>query len=313
MVVAGCGGTAGVTTPLSGFYATPTGLTEPPGTLLHFQPLGITVAGGHAFRILYVSDTSDGRPRASGGVLVVPGDAAPAGGRPIVAWAHPVVGANIAPSRSSTPLATMEPWLSHAIDNGWVVVATDFVGVGTHRQESLVGRAEANDIAYSVVAARHFPRVNAGGRWVAFGGSSGGHGALWSGSMAPSLIPGLQLLGVAAIAPVAELIPLERAQGKPWAPKLLAQTPVALQSSMPAFIAQGTRDDVVPAATTALLQHQRCSAGSTLYVDWLPGVTHDGAIDAASPSAISWIEGRFRGTPPPSNCEVSPPVSPTGG
>ena len=243
-------------------------------------------------------------------MVVVPDAMPPARGREIIAWAHPVVGDNVAPSRSSNPLATMDPWLASAVRNGWIVVATDFVGAGTHQQETFVGRAEAHDIAYSVLAVRHLPDSNAGMAWLAFGESAGGHGALWSGSLAPALTPGMQLLGVAAVAPVAELVPVEHAEGRPWAPSLLAQTPEPLKPSIPAFIAQGTRDTEVPAATTALLQHQWCSAGSTLYVDWLKGATHEGAIAAASVSAVSWIESRLGGSDAPNNCPAKSPVAP---
>jgi hypothetical protein len=123
----------------------------------------------------------------------------------------------------------------------------------------------------------------------------------------------MQLLGVAAVAPVAELVPVEHAQGKPWAPALLAQSPVPPEPSIPAFVAQGTRDNVVPASTTALLQHQWCSAGSTLYVEWLGGVTHDGVITASAPAALSWIDDRFRGITAPTNCSSGSPVEPSSG
>jgi len=313
VVVAACGSGSVASAPAAGFYSTPSPITAVPGTLLRYQSLGYGVAGAHAYRILYVSAASDGNPRTSGGVVVLPDATPPAAGRPIVAWAHPVVSDNIAPSRSSDPLSTMDPWLAGGVRHGWIVVATDFVAVGTHHQETFIGQAEVNDIAYSVLAVRHLPHSNPSTAWVAFGESSGGHGALWSGSLAPNLTPGIQLLGVAAVAPVAELVPVEQAEGKPWAPALLAQTPLPPEPSIPAFVAQGTRDNVVPASTTVLLQRQWCSAGSTLYVDWLGGVTHDGAITASAPAALSWIEDRFRGTTAPTNCSSGSPVEPSPG
>jgi len=104
-------------------------------------------------------------------------------------------------------------------------------------------------------------------------------------------------------------VPVEHAVGKPWAPRLAAETPPPPPSSMPVFIAQGTRDDVVPASTTALLQRQWCRAGSHLEVDWLEGIAHNGAIDVASRSAVSWIEQRLRGSPAPTDCSTEPPVT----
>ncbi len=312
-VTYGCTRTPLAPAPPPGFYTWPAPLRSSPGTLLRYRSLGVPIAGARAFRILYVSTTSGGLPRTTGGVLVVPDATPPAAGRPVVAWAHPVVGTDTAPSASTTPLASMEPWLSRGVHDGWVVVATDFVAVGTHRQETFVGRAETDDLAYSVVAARQLPQAHAGTAWVVFGASSGGHGALWSGSIAPALVPGLRLLGIAAVAPVAELVPIEHAEGKPWAPRLSAQTPSPPPAAMPVFIAQGTRDDIVPAATTELLQHQWCTAGSTLFVDWLGGVTHEGAVGAASPSAVNWIQHRFLGSPAPRNCGVGPPVGRSSG
>jgi hypothetical protein len=310
---AACGSGSVAYAPERGFYSSPIPIHDVPGTLLRYQSLGSAVAGTHAYRILYVSAASDGDPRASGGVVVLPDATPPAAGRPTVAWAHPVIGDNTAPSRSSEPLSTMDPWLTSAVTHGWIVVATDFTAVGTHQQETFIGRAEVNDIAYSVLAVRHLPHADPGAAWVAFGESSGGHGALWSGSLALTLTPRMQLLGVAAVAPVAELVPVEHAEGKPWAPALLAQTPVPPEPSIPAFVAQGTRDSVVPSSTTALLQHQWCSAGSTLYVDWLGGVTHRGAINASVPAALSWMNDRFRGTAAPNNCSSGSPVEPSPG
>ena len=66
--------------------------------MLRVQPLGTEVPGAHAYRILYQSSTSTGVAAPSGGMAFVPVGRAPATGRPIVAWAHPVIGDDVAPS-----------------------------------------------------------------------------------------------------------------------------------------------------------------------------------------------------------------------
>ena len=71
-----------------------------------------------------------------------------------MAWAHPVVGETVAPSRAADPLIGTRPWLEAMIQKGWIVVGTDYVGVGTNRQEWLNGRAEVHDLVNSVRAAR---------------------------------------------------------------------------------------------------------------------------------------------------------------
>jgi pimeloyl-ACP methyl ester carboxylesterase len=96
---------------------------------------------------------------------------------------------------------------------GWVVAATDYVGLGTPGTEAyLVGQDEARDVVNSVRAARSISQAQAGDRWVVWGHSQGGHAAIWTGELAGSLAPELHLLGVAAAAPAAELPEIMQAQ-----------------------------------------------------------------------------------------------------
>src|SRR5665213_3488205 len=167
LILCGCGAASGpATAPSSSFYQDPGASAAPPGTMLRVQPLGTDVPGARADRILYQSSTSTGVAALSGGMVFVPVGRAPATGRPIVAWAHPVIGDDFAPSRSTSPLSGMQPWLTEMIARGWIVVATDFVGVGTGHQEWLNGRAEAHDVTYSVEAVHHLGGADAGRRWV---------------------------------------------------------------------------------------------------------------------------------------------------
>ena len=67
-------------------------LAGPPGTLIRSEPMMFAPAGAQAYRVLYRSVGMHGEPIAVSGVIVVPPGPAPAGGRPIVAWAHPTTG-----------------------------------------------------------------------------------------------------------------------------------------------------------------------------------------------------------------------------
>jgi len=112
------------------------------------------------------------------------------------------------PSRAEGQYA-IEGWLQEMLDDGWVVVATDYVAMGTSGTPLyLVGASEARDVVNSVRAARQVAGADAGTRWGVWGHSQGGHAALWTGALAASLAPELQLVGVAAAAPAAELGPL---------------------------------------------------------------------------------------------------------
>jgi pimeloyl-ACP methyl ester carboxylesterase len=200
---------------LAAFYTPPEQLPTELGAVIRSEPLGVAVPGANAYRMLYVSETPSGTPAASGAMIFIPTAAAPPGGRPVVAWAHGTVGQGdaCAPSRSGDVLSDTTNWLDQMISLGWVVVATDYVGLGTPGLNNyLVGQAEARDVVNSVRAARSFPDADAGDSWVVWGHSQGGHSALWTGELAGTLAPELHLLGVAAAAPAANLLPIVSAQ-----------------------------------------------------------------------------------------------------
>ena len=207
---------------LDPFYTPPDPLPGPPGTVVRVEPLSyphtgdtLQVQGARAHRMLYVSQRPDGTPAVSGAMVFVPTAPAPADGRPVVAWAHGTVGMgdSCAPSRSPRGTADMAGWLEQMLSLGWVVVATDYVGLGTPGPELyLVAEAEVSDVVNSVRAIRSWPEAQAGSRYAVYGHSQGGHSALWAGTLGPAMAPELDLVGVAAAAPAAELTPIVEAQ-----------------------------------------------------------------------------------------------------
>ena len=200
---------------LQDFYAAPNPLNASAGTLLRIEPLGVDVPEGTGYRILYVTERPWGEPAVSGGMVFIPDAAAPADGRPVVAWAHGTLGQGdaCAPSRSTNPLGDMTGWLAQMMQAGWVVAATDYAGLGTEGPNLyLVGEAEVRDVVNAVRAAQQVPDAQAGARYVVWGHSQGGHSTLWAGHLAPELAPELSLLGVAAAAPAAELVDIMDAQ-----------------------------------------------------------------------------------------------------
>ena len=200
---------------LDPFYAPPQPLDAAPGTLLRTEPLAFAdpvettdVEGGTAYRMLYVSARPDGTAAVSGAMVFIPDAPAPAEGRPVLAWAHGTVGMGdaCAPSRSTKGINDMAGWLEQALSLGWVVVATDYVGLGTPGPELyLVAQAEVNDIVHSVQAVRQWELADAGTRYAVYGHSQGGHSSLWAGHLAEEIDPTLDLVGVAAAAPAAML------------------------------------------------------------------------------------------------------------
>lgn len=203
---------------LAPFYVPPTGWRDTaPGALLRSEPLGATIEGGRAWRVLYRSERGDGRPSVSSGMVLAPRTGTPPpGGRPIVAWAHGTVGLGdaCAPSRAADPLGQLA-WAEGMLRAGFVVTATDYAGLGTPGTERyLVGADEARDVLNSVRAARAIPEAAAGTDLAVYGHSQGGHSALWTGSVAPNYAPEFRLVGIAAAAPAAELTALVSLQDR---------------------------------------------------------------------------------------------------
>ena len=90
---------------------------------------------------------------------------------------------------------------------GYIVAATDYPGLGTPETHPyLVGESEARAVLDSVRAAREL--TGAPARFAVWGHSQGGQASLFTGIMAKSYAPELDLVGVAAAAPATELAAL---------------------------------------------------------------------------------------------------------
>ncbi len=193
---------------LQPFYTPPPNYQlSTPGEVLKSEPMDTYVpANGQAERFLYRSERGDGTPTVSSAMIFFPSRDADVKNRPVVAWAHGTIGLgdSCAPSRAADPLGDMD-WLGQMLERGWVVVATDYAGLGTPGvSRYLIGPDEARDVLNSVRAARQLD-PEAGARYALFGHSQGGHAALWSANEAAAYAPDLSLVGTAAGAPAAEL------------------------------------------------------------------------------------------------------------
>ena len=190
------------------FYDPPTEPSRQPGTLLRSEPLKDVVvpAGMRGWRILYSTTVDDNTPATAVATVFAPIDP-PAGPRPVIAWEHATTGLlqKCMPSLLSMPTKGI-PWCRRIVMAGWVVVATDYSFAekgGPHPY--LIGEGEARAALDSVRAARQLPELTLDKRMVAWGYSQGGHAALWTGIVGPRYAPDLEILGVAAIAPAANI------------------------------------------------------------------------------------------------------------
>lgn len=182
-----------------------------PGEILDVRPLpGGGPGGGEAFRIVYRSTGLKGEPIAVSAAIFIPAGPVPAGGRNVIAWAHPTSGVVEKCAPSLLPDVAGMTWdLGQMLAKGYIVVGTDYPGLGTPELHPyLIGESEGRAVLDSVRAARALPNSHASNRFVAWGHSQGGHAVLYAGELAKSYAPELELVGVAAAAPATNLVEL---------------------------------------------------------------------------------------------------------
>jgi len=150
--------------------------------------------------------------------------------------------------------------LRRFIAAGDVVAATDYQGLGTPGPEPyLVGDSEAMNALDAVRAARNLPQAHAGRDFAVWGHSQGGQASLFTGQLAAAYAPDLHLVGVAAGAPVPNLIDLFKVNvGTPIGKVLIS---MALQSWSRVYRDAKLDSIVTPAARPLVAQ----IAGRCLY------------------------------------------------
>ncbi len=193
------------------FYrATDSEIAGPVGSLIRKEPRVGAAAGATAYKVLYRSTKPDGTPIAVSEVVIIPPGTPPPGGWPIVAWAHPTTGVvpHCAPSLALFVFQQMAG-SRRLLENGYAIAATDYPGLGTPGPHPyLVGDSEARAVIDSVRTARSFPGLENSARYAVWGHSQGGQAALFTGMIAKTYAPELQLVGVAAAAPATDLAAL---------------------------------------------------------------------------------------------------------
>jgi alpha-beta hydrolase superfamily lysophospholipase len=196
--------------PPDAFYDPPPSLPTRPGLLLRQEPFDRKVpSGARAWRILYTTTRENNVPAMASAIVMVSATV-PNDPRPVIAWAHGTTGVvpGCAPSLLDDPFANV-PALQALLDQGWIYVATDYVGQGTAGPHPyLIGEGEAHSVLDAVRAARHAQYIHPSNVTVVWGHSQGGHAALWTAIAAPTYAPDVPLAGVAVFAPASDLKPM---------------------------------------------------------------------------------------------------------
>jgi pimeloyl-ACP methyl ester carboxylesterase len=192
------------TLPLTSFYDTPHPLPPgKPGELIRSEPIDQYNLPYElsALRILYHSRTTNGEDVAVSAVVLIPDGKPPAGGWPVIAWAHEFRGAARQCAPSLMKNLGAGPLLAMYGNLGYAVVATDYSGLGADSGKPVLDmQSNALDVMYSVVAARAAVK-DIGPKWMAVGPFQGGMAAV---AVAESEVRDPNYLGSVATSGVAD-------------------------------------------------------------------------------------------------------------
>lgn len=174
------------------------------GSLIRAVPLdpALSVAGaGAAYRILYSTLDQHDRPAVSTAVVFTPRGLAPDGGWPVIAWAHGTVGLGDDCTPSALPRSPRDnEYLSHWLDEGYAIVGSDYVGLGTPGLMSYLNSLTTAHAVIDSVVAAHQMGLPLSPEWAIVGQSQGGGAAVSSARWATefSAGSGLDYRGVVA-------------------------------------------------------------------------------------------------------------------
>lgn len=195
------------------------------GTLVKAETIATTVPGARAWKIAYVSSDVNDQKTLVTGILVAPAGPAPRAGRPIMAWAHGTTGTaqNCGPSQVLNPAQPLNqyfslngnswtdfglPAMDAFIKEGYVIVATDYQGLGAGgKHQYTVAATQARDVINSIRAATFVKEAGAGQKAIIYGWSQGGGATIAAAGLSnylnakDSARDNIELVGFVAMAP----------------------------------------------------------------------------------------------------------------
>lgn len=213
--------------PMQPFYASVMKMTPEGklGQVIKKEKIETFVKGAQAWKIAYISSDVAGRKTIATGLIIAPVGPAPKEGRPILAWAHGTTGSaqNCGPSQIIEPtrplnqyfLTDGDSWTDFGIPNGqefinegYVVVATDYQGLGGGgKHQYAVAGTNGRDVINAARAASAMKEAGAGKKTIIYGWSQGGGATIAAASLPDyqsqlgTAADDLQYLGFVALAP----------------------------------------------------------------------------------------------------------------
>jgi len=175
-------------------------------------PTNISSVADGKMMLYKMPNTKTGDLVTASAMVFIPKVAAPAGGRPMIVFAHGTTGV----SSTCAPSTIMQAGYGYAygdlievlVAQGYVVVAPDYEGRGpaavTEGHPYLHLASAGNSMALAAVGAKKLLGTQLSGAWAMMGHSQGGHAALAGAQfsdLASQLEPTLKYKGAVAIAP----------------------------------------------------------------------------------------------------------------
>lgn len=213
--------------PMQPFYASVMKMTPEGklGQVIKKEEIPTSVKGAQAWRIAYISSDVSDRKTIATGLLVVPVGPAPSGGRPVMTWAHGTTGTaqNCGPSQVIDPVVPLNqyflldgnswtdygiPAVEEFIQEGYVVVATDYQGLGGGGKHQYgVAATNGRDAINAARAASSMRTTGANKKTVVYGWSQGGGATIAAAGLhdyikqAGTASDNLDIVGFVAMAP----------------------------------------------------------------------------------------------------------------
>ena len=187
-----------------------------PGTLLSQEEITASVSGARAWKVRYISADVNGVLHEVSGLVIAP--TAAGKNRKLLTWCHGTTGLGDAACPSAQPgpardlityfdaAATQQidygvPGLQGWIDDGYVVCATDYQGLGSPGQHQyVVNRTQARD-AVNLARAARLMDVGAGTKLGCAGWSQGGGAAAAVAELDAADYGELKLVGTVPMSP----------------------------------------------------------------------------------------------------------------
>lgn len=199
-----------------------------PGTLLSREEIAVSISGARAWKVRYISKDVNGVLHEVSGLVIAP--TAPGMNRKLLTWCHGTTGLGDAACPSAQPGPVRDlityfdapstqqidygvPGLQGWINDGYVVCATDYQGLGTAGQHQyVVNRTQARDAVYLARVARQMD-VGAGIKLGCIGWSQGGGGSAAVAELDAADYGELKLVGTVCMSPGAAIVAYETPVG----------------------------------------------------------------------------------------------------